>query len=168
MDGGTLRWASGITKDISGFLVLSNGVAATFDTNGNDVELATDDIGDGTTASLVKTGAGELYLNDNTAGGGYSGDTVVSNGTLKLRTGCLNPNTTVRISSGAQLLIRNGDNVAVESLYLNGVQQAAGPWGHSNSSADHPNDIYFSANTGVLTVNSGPPPPPGGTLFKFR
>ena len=66
MNGGTLRWASGNTADISDLLVLSNGVSATFGTYGNDVEFGTDDIGDGTAASLVKMGAVTLYLDDAT------------------------------------------------------------------------------------------------------
>ena len=36
----TLRWASGNTRDISGQLVLNDGLTATFDTNGNNVSFS--------------------------------------------------------------------------------------------------------------------------------
>ena len=88
----TLQWASGNTQDISGRLVMSNGVTSTIDTNGNDVSFGSA-IGNSSTGTLSKTGAGTLTL----AGANtYLGDTNVLTGKLQLGSGrqpfaCGNP-----------------------------------------------------------------------------
>jgi autotransporter-associated beta strand protein len=78
MGGGTLRWHGSNTQDISAAIDMVNGKTATFDTNGNDVVFATG-LGDGTSASLVKTGTGSLTL---TGGGTYTGGTSIRAGTI--------------------------------------------------------------------------------------
>jgi autotransporter-associated beta strand protein len=64
----TLRWAAGNTQDSSfengsSQIRIGDGVTATFDTNGNNVTLATAfDLGAGQTGALTKTGTGTLTL----------------------------------------------------------------------------------------------------------
>ena len=80
MNGGTLQWNGANTNDLSARLTLVNAQAATFDTNGNTVALASS-IGAGTSASLVKAGAGTLIL---TSAETYTGGTTITAGTLQL------------------------------------------------------------------------------------
>jgi fibronectin-binding autotransporter adhesin len=78
LSGGTLQWNGTNTQDISSQMVMVNGATATLDTQGNSVTLASG-IGSGSTASLVKVGAGALTL----AGANtYIGNTTISAGTL--------------------------------------------------------------------------------------
>ncbi len=106
-NGGTLRWASGNTEDISSHIVsLGSGKTAIFDTNGNNVTLASAISGD-SAAGLTKTGAGVLTLS---AINTYGGDTTVSAGTLQIGNASAIPN-------GA-----NKGNVVVNgTLNLNGT-----------------------------------------------
>ncbi|WP_454732883.1 MULTISPECIES: autotransporter domain-containing protein [Cupriavidus] len=78
LNGGGLQWASGNTTDISGRLNALGTAGGTFDTNGNDVTVASALAGAG---GLTKAGAGTLTLtNLNT----YAGVTTISGGTLAL------------------------------------------------------------------------------------
>jgi autotransporter-associated beta strand protein/T5SS/PEP-CTERM-associated repeat protein len=76
VDGGGLQWAAGNTSDISGQLAAIGSGGATFDTNGNNVSLATTLTGPG---SLTKAGNGTLTL---AALNTYAGGTTVNGGTL--------------------------------------------------------------------------------------
>lgn len=88
MDGGTLRWHSSNTQDISRRLFLVDGKAATFDTGANTVSFNTSLGGNtATTASVVKTGTGILNLTNANSPGTYSGGTTINGGTLSLGTG---------------------------------------------------------------------------------
>jgi autotransporter-associated beta strand protein len=78
MDGGTLRWGPGNTQNVAGVLAMVNGKTATFDTNGNAVSFTTG-IGNSSTASLVKTGAGTLTLGGT---GTWTGGVEIQQGTL--------------------------------------------------------------------------------------
>ncbi|WP_440533699.1 autotransporter outer membrane beta-barrel domain-containing protein [Variovorax sp. YR566] len=78
LNGGSLQWAAANTTDISGRLNALGASGGTFDTNGNDVTLASGISG---TGGLTKTGAGILTL---TNANSYTGETTISNGTLKL------------------------------------------------------------------------------------
>jgi fibronectin-binding autotransporter adhesin len=98
MNGGTLRWATGNTQDLSARLALVNATAATFDTGGNNVSLATG-LGSGTTAALTKTGTGTLTLGGTNT---YTGATTVSQGTLAV-TGSLAAASAVSIVGGGTL-----------------------------------------------------------------
>ncbi len=86
----TLRWATGNTQDISfengaAQIKIGDGVTATFDTNGNNVTLATAfDLGDSQTGALTKSGSGTLTL---TGANSYTGTTTVAGGTLALQGG---------------------------------------------------------------------------------
>ena len=81
--GGTLKWGTGNTADISGRIVTLNAGGATFDTNGNDVIFA-NAIGTGGGGGLTKAGLGLLTLSGSNS---YTGATLVNTGTLKLAAG---------------------------------------------------------------------------------
>jgi len=59
LDGGTLRWATGTTTDVSSRLAVITANAGTFDTNGNNVTFATALVN---TGGFSKNGAGTLTL----------------------------------------------------------------------------------------------------------
>ena len=75
--GGTLRYASGNTTDITTRSVTTGG--ATIDTNGNDVTFGNSAITG--TGAFTKTGAGILSMDVANA---YTGTTTISAGTVKL------------------------------------------------------------------------------------
>jgi fibronectin-binding autotransporter adhesin len=77
--GGTLKWASGNTQDISSLIQFSgSGVSAIIDTNDNDVTFASAISGAG---GLTKTGQGTLTLLTDC---NYTGGTTISAGHLQL------------------------------------------------------------------------------------
>jgi autotransporter-associated beta strand protein len=76
LNGGGLQWAPGNTLDISSRLAALGAGGGTFDTHGNNVTLASAIGGPG---QLVKSGSGELTLNETNT---YSGGTLVTGGTL--------------------------------------------------------------------------------------
>lgn len=78
LNGGGLQWAPGNTTDISGRLNALGTAGGTFDTNGNDVTMASALTGAG---GLTKTGAGTLTLANLSV---YTGATTISGGTLAL------------------------------------------------------------------------------------
>jgi len=101
-NGGGLQWAASTTTDISSDLnpIGANGIL--FDTNGNNVTLASPLSGSG---GVTKLGAGILTLSGVET---YTGATVVSAGTLNV-TGSIpaatsgTPNSSVTVDSGATL-----------------------------------------------------------------
>ena len=86
MNGGTLRWDTGNTQDITagGRLTLVDAKTATFDTNGNNVKLATALGGGAIGASVTKAGSGILTI---TASNSYTGATTITSGTLQIGDG---------------------------------------------------------------------------------
>jgi autotransporter-associated beta strand protein len=77
LNGGGLQWATGSTTDISSRLNALGVGGGTFDTNGNNVTLASTISG----GALSKQGTGTLTLtNTNT----YTGGTAINGGTLKV------------------------------------------------------------------------------------
>jgi autotransporter-associated beta strand protein len=76
--GGTLRWATGNTQDISSRLAFSGSAA--LDTNGNDVSLGSA-LSGSSSLTLTKSGAGTLTLSG--ASSGLSSGWTITAGTLK-------------------------------------------------------------------------------------
>jgi autotransporter-associated beta strand protein len=76
LNGGGLQWASGTTTDISSRLAAFGSGGATFDTNGNNVTLASVLSGAG---GLTKIGAGTLTLS---AANTYAGGSTINAGVL--------------------------------------------------------------------------------------
>ncbi len=76
LDGGGLQWAAGNTADISAQLAPLGAGGGTFDTNGNNVTLASTISG---TGALTKQGLGTLSLAANNT---YSGGTTVTGGLI--------------------------------------------------------------------------------------
>ena len=80
LNGGGLQWAMGNALDISDRLEALGAFGGTFDTNGNDVTLASAITG----GALTKSGAGILTL---TGANAYTGGTTISGGLIHFTTG---------------------------------------------------------------------------------
>ena len=92
--GGTLKYGTGITADLSGRFSTAASQAYKIDTNGNDVALGTDLASSGGT--LTKSGAGKLTIGTSS----YTGATTVNGGTLAING---NVSTAVTVNSGGTL-----------------------------------------------------------------
>ncbi len=100
LNGGILRWNTGNTQDLSagGRLKINDGVVGQFNTNGNDVALASAfALGASGTAGLTKIGNGTLTLS---ATNTYSGVTTVSSGTLAAGNSGAFGSSTISVSGG--------------------------------------------------------------------
>jgi autotransporter-associated beta strand protein len=95
LNGGGLQWATGTSTDISSQLGPFGTAGATFDTNGNNVTLASVLSGPG---GMTKIGTGALTL---TGANTYSGATSVNAGTLFVNGSIAN--SAVTVNSGATL-----------------------------------------------------------------
>jgi autotransporter-associated beta strand protein len=107
MDGGALRWETGNTQDVSGRIVMVDTKTAVINTNGNNVTLD-NAIGNASTGSLQKTGAGSLTLSGTNT---YTGTTAVNNGKLVIN-GNITASPLTTVASGATL----GGNATVAAL----------------------------------------------------
>lgn len=127
-------------------------------------------------ASLVKTGtgsilftntlsttAGNITLSNGTLvveyGAGFSASTnvIVAGGVLELRHGtALWDGASVFVADGAKIKIGAGLTETVGKLFVNGVQQARGTYGTTNSGALFPDNTHFDG-LGQLNVLSSPP-----------
>ena len=139
-------------------------------------------LGGANITQLVKNGADTVFLS---GANSYAGGTAVNAGVLEFQAGAsgassslqvaggaacrvesgfpvLAGSASVSINSGGQLYLASGVNLAVKSLALGGVSQAAGSWGSSSSSAANKNKAYFSGR-GVLWVGVPPPSPASPT-----
>ncbi len=105
LNGGGLQWSTGTTLDISSHLTALGANGGTFDTNANNVMLATAISGAG---GVTKAGPGTLTL---TPVETYTGATVVSGGTL-LVNGSIAASSGISVQSGATL----GGSGAVPTL----------------------------------------------------
>ncbi|SOD29663.1 outer membrane autotransporter barrel domain-containing protein [Variovorax sp. YR752] len=133
LNGGGLQWAAANTTDISGRLNALGASGGTFDTNGNDVTLASGISGIG---GLTKTGASILTL---TNANSYTGETTISNGTLKLAgAGTLAGATGVSLTGGSAVFdLSTGSSQSV--AHLSGVAGSL---------------VALGANTLTLTDNT--------------
>ena len=100
----TLQWWSN-ALDISDRLVIDDGVNVTFNTNGNNVTLATA-LGNDSSASIIKVGEGTLTL---AAANAYMGNTTVDQGTLTLEdVFTVAPNSTFAVNNEANVQFEGG------------------------------------------------------------
>ena len=134
----------------------------------------------GGNVALVKAGVGTLTLGGGTNGltfaNTYLGDTVVSYGLLAISSNSLissstnitvlangqlaigntnnviNDNASVYLQTGAKLILTNGVNETVWSLYFDGQLESAGTWGTVN--CQFTNTDFFAGN-GKLNVLNG-------------
>lgn len=103
--------------------------------------------------NLMLTGAGTVSI---TASNTFSGDLIISDGTLHLSTSFAIPdNDRLTISSSAKVQLDAGVNETIKELYINDTRQTKGTWGSRSSTASYKNDRYFSGS-GILTVSEGP------------
>ena len=111
---------------------------------------STDGYGSFPATSITKTGSGTLTL---TAVCGYTGDTTVAAGTLRLGNGSSNSNladtSAVVIATGAKLHLDYSGTDIVNALSVGGVAMPPGIYSSSNCS--------FITGPGTLTVKPGTP-----------
>ena len=101
------------------------------------------------TGGIIKTSGGSLSLSGlNT----YSGDTTVNGGTLFVNGSAIKDTTKLVIGGGK--VAATGTEV-VNTLFFGAVQQAAGTWGATGSTATNIDDVHFAGTTGVVSVLTG-------------
>jgi len=163
--------------------------ALTLETQGGDDKLtfSTGALNNAGTITHIGTGAGDLTINaaiganvtgviQNSAtsrlvlngANTYTGDTTVSAGVLAVN-GTAIPNFgKLVVQSGGKVGIASGtENVG--TLFFGAVQQVAGTWGSTSSTAANKDDTYFTG-AGLVSVATGPgspPPPPPSGPFKL-
>jgi autotransporter-associated beta strand protein len=142
LNGGGLQWASGTSTDISSRLAAFGAGGATFDTNGNNVTLASALLG---TGGLTKIGAGALTL---TGTNTYSGATTISGGTLQLGNGGASGSIVGDVTNNGIFAINRSD-----TFTFGGVISGSGAFAQIGAGTT----ILTAANTysGGTAINSG-------------
>ena len=150
IDGGGLQWATGNSADISSQLAAFGAGGATFDTNGNNVTLASALSGSG---GLTKTGAGTLTL---AGSSNYSGATNVNVGTLQAgAANAFSATSAFTVAAGATLGLNNF-NQTIGSLAGDGnvtLGSATLTTGGDNTSTTFAGGI--SGTGGLVKTGSG-------------
>lgn len=109
-----------------------------------------------TNGGLTKAGAGTLALEGNT----YTGDTSVLDGSLIIGTPFLADSSDVYLTTGAEInLDFGGGPDVIDSLFIDGISQAAGIWGAVGSGAQFTSPLI--TGSGLLQVATFVPDPPG-------
>ncbi len=87
----------------------------------------------------------------------YTGDTIVSDGTLSLSHPSLNDDSTIRLSGNGTLELYHGMTDTVKSLVIDNVVQSAGLWGRIGSISELGADFESAliAEDGLLNVTTG-------------
>ncbi|MEI7901551.1 MAG: autotransporter-associated beta strand repeat-containing protein, partial [bacterium] len=106
---------------------------------------------------LAKSGAGTLAFS--TLAKSYTGDTTVSDGTLKLSVAStLDDNSSLKNVTGTgktpKVELASGVTETVNAFYVDGKQQAKGTWGAPDKTGVAQTSAYFSGD-GVLDVKTG-------------
>ncbi len=101
---------------------------------------------------LTKSGPGTMTM---TGVNAYTGDTIVTAGTLSISNANLADTADVRLTTGAKLdlTFSAGTPDTIDELYIDGVQQAIGTWGAIGSGAAHTTALI--TGTGMLNVTTG-------------
>ncbi|MBU6222020.1 MAG: autotransporter-associated beta strand repeat-containing protein [Planctomycetes bacterium] len=143
--GGTLRYGSGITTDLSG-RIKSSGGAVAIDTGSNASVTFASAIDSSNVGGLTKSGTGMLVLN---AANAYTGNTTISTGTLRLGVaGSIATSGTISVASGAWFdtaLVPGGFSLA-SSQWLQGSGTVLG-----NVSAQGTLSPGLSGSVGTLS-----------------
>lgn len=158
--GGTLQFASGNTADISVHPITLNSGGGTIDDGGNTINFA-NPIGNNGTGGLTRSGSGNVTLNGTNR---YSGNTVISQGTLTLGPSTYISNSAaILISSGATLDVTQNGQITLGTV---AGQKLAGT-GAVNGSLIIPTSTTITPATngtvGTLTINNGDITFNGGT-----
>ena len=132
-NGGTMKANVSTTTFMGGLnrANVRNG-GAVIDTNGFNITIAqslqhSDIVGDAAIdGGLTKRGTGVLSLTG--SGNNYTGDSRVEAGDLSLGAATLNDAADVRLAEGTTLTLAHGAADTIRSLYLGGVQMAAGTY----------------------------------------
>ena len=174
----TLQWAAGNTQDLSttqsGPLTINTGVTATFDTNSNNVTLATS-LSTGAGSGVTKTGLGVLQLKGTNT---YNGATTVNNGTLQAgSTTAFSPNSAFNVLAPGVLDLHGFSNsigslAGAGTVTNNGTAGATLTEGGNNTSTTFSGVIQdgtaptalITTGTGALTLSS-PNTYSGGTTI---
>ena len=142
--GGTLQWYASNTQDVSGQIAaIPGGIAATIDTNGNNVSFGSSLSGAG---GVTKVGSGTLtFATSNT----YTGVTTVSVGTL------------LAAQTSSLPYFASSGSVSVASALLFAVQAGNSPnWTSGNITTLLGTSDFASGSTFGLSV-------PGGSSFTY-
>ncbi len=104
--------------------------------------------------SLTKTGTGTLTISK---AGKYTGDTIVSSGTLVCATPSLADGAAVYLNTGATIVLPHGYADRVRRLYIDGLEQSPGKWGAPGSVAGGTADFEspLISGSGVLWAVNG-------------
>ncbi len=146
--------AKGLGSGNSGLVDLGGGNRALNVANGTAVTDLTISVPI-TNGALTKSGAGTLALNGvNT----YAGDTTIQAGKLSLGSAFLANAADVYLLNGSTLELNfAGGPDIIDSLFFDGVSQAAGTWGAAGSGAQFTSPFF--SGTGLLQVTTFIPPP---------
>lgn len=108
-------------------------------------------------ATFVKTGSGTQTL---TGFNTYTGNTIIEEGTLSITEACLDNLASVTILANGILDLDHLQNDTVGTLFLDGVQAAAGLWGRPGSIVDLGANFEtpLISGDGLLDVVTGPDP----------
>jgi len=154
INAGTLQIGDGGTSGQLGTGNVTNNASLVF--NRSD-DIIADKLVDGT-GSVTKLGAGTLTLATGTR---YTGNTVVSNGTLVVRESFLADGADVYVSTGAVLKLNFSGIDTIRSLTIGGVlQERSRRYGSSDSSG------CFTGSSGFIRPLEGTPP--SGTVMLLR
>ncbi len=98
-NGGGAQWAPGVSTDLSQFNIFFDG-NATFDTNGNNVNL-TNPVGRGGPGNLIKSGNGLLTLSAGSNSGNITGNVIVNAGTTNTMLSGISVSNDLQFGTGA-------------------------------------------------------------------
>lgn len=157
-NGGTLHNQGGGAGIWSGAFTVAGDI--TFDSAGGTISLTGAVAG---TANVTKIGANNVTVINPT----WSGNTTVTGGQLTLATASLGDTTRVTLNGGTSVLsLTHGTSDTIGTLFLDGVQQAAGVYVSTTNTEGIPGAIttaHIVGNAGSLTVTTGPVVTPYGS-----
>lgn len=108
-------------------------------------------------AIVTKTGPGTWRL-ENAVQTNFTGATRIAAGTLRLDRPALADAADLQLQTGALVELNFAGTDVIDSLFFDGVSQAAGTWGSLASAATFKSEFF--TGTGLLQVTTFVPPPP--------